>query len=188
MMIKKVIVKKLYSDQDFEKNSGNNFGKKHYKKIYLEKDGDIDCFWKDSKGNEHILFKVRRQVIPEDMGNLIFKFFNEKVNINKKGKSKFISKGENTKTESNYKNIYSFRSNRSKITGFYDKSAFKDISKFGTTTVCRKTAFTRDHFDKWKSTIPFFELIGKYYKELAPQHYKKQLALFKKCPPGFQIE
>lgn len=184
-MVKTVIVNKIKSDEWMEKRESKNFNKTYYKKIY--KNDDIDCYWKDSDGKKHILFKVRRKVIPEKIADYNFAFFRTRVNTNKTGKTKFRSRGENTKTKSKYDRIYTFRSNRSKITGFYDKSTYRDISHFGTTNVCRKTAFTRDHFKEWSSTIPFFELIGKYYKKLAPKQYMEQLDLFKKCPPGFQI-
>ena len=180
-----VIVQKLYTDKYMESKVGKNFNISHYKKIY--KSGDLDCYYLDDDGTKKILFKIRRKVIPRQTADYIFDFFKSKVNTNKTGKESFRTKGENTKTKSNFNRIYTFRSNRSKITGFYDKSTYRDINTFGTTIVCRKTAFTRDNFKEWKTTIPFFELIGKQYKSLAPDQYKKQMNLFKKCPPGLQI-
>ncbi len=42
---------------------------------------------------------------------------------------------------------------------------------------CRKTAFARDYFDKYKAGIPFVEFIDSKYKELCPVHYSKQKAI-----------
>lgn len=180
-----MLVSKVISDDEMLKHEGKNFDESHYTKI-IRGNRDIECYWNDN-GVKKILFKIKRNAVPKNMADYIYNFFVTKVNVNKSGKEAFISKGQNTKTKSDYNKIYSFRSSRSKITGFYDKSTYKDISKFGTTNVCRKTAFTRDHFEQWKSTIPFFELIGKCYKKMAPSHYKRQLELFNQCPEGFQI-
>ncbi len=42
---------------------------------------------------------------------------------------------------------------------------------------CRKTAFARNHFEKFKQGVPFVEFIDKKYKELCPEHYSKQRAI-----------
>ena len=42
---------------------------------------------------------------------------------------------------------------------------------------CRKTAFARNYFDKFKQGIPFVQFIDKKYKELCPEHYAKQKAI-----------
>lgn len=181
-MVKKVIVTKIHTDKDFEKFSGENFNKKYYKKIF--KKGDIDCYWKDSDGKEHILFKVRRKVIPEDLQQLVFKTFlshSKKVNDQRS-----VASG-NQKRKWDKGVSRSNVSIRSNISGYFDTPYMQIQKHFKTKTVCRTTAFTRKNLEKWKSTIPFFELIAKQYKNLAPEQYKKQMNLFKKCPPGFQI-
>ena len=42
---------------------------------------------------------------------------------------------------------------------------------------CRKTAFARSYFDKFKQGVPFVEFIDQKYKELCPTHYAKQKAI-----------
>jgi hypothetical protein len=42
---------------------------------------------------------------------------------------------------------------------------------------CRKTAFAKNYFDKYKSGIPFVKFIDDKYKELCPVHYAKQKAI-----------
>ena len=47
----------------------------------------------------------------------------------------------------------------------------------GTVAVCRKTAFAKEHFDKYQEGIPFVKYIDKMYSELCPEHYAKQKAI-----------
>lgn len=182
--MKVIYVNKVLSDKYMESKENTHFGLKHYKTVINCKDSEgVDCFWKDSEGVEHILFKVRRNVITPKIAKVAYDTYITSVNKNNKDTSKTFT----NKPEKNIR-IKSFRNHRSKITGFYDKDVV-GLGKLikGTNNVCRKTAFTRDNWNKWEKVIPFFELIGNKYKELAPKHYRKQLALFKKCPPGFQI-
>ena len=176
-MINTFYVKKKYSDNEFKNNEGTYFGESHYNKIY--KKGDIDVFWKDDNGGEKILFKIRRGVIPKDMHNKIREIYEP-----------FVKKGDNKHNQGFISDIskkYGYRSSKSKISGYFDKS-YQQLNKhFETINVCRTTSFTRDNFEEWKKAIPFFERIGKIYKELAPEHHRKQCSLFKHCPPGMRI-
>jgi hypothetical protein len=42
---------------------------------------------------------------------------------------------------------------------------------------CRKTAFAKNYFDKFKQGIPFVQFVDNKYKELCPAHYAKQKAI-----------
>jgi len=177
-MIEKIYAHKLYTDKEFNKNENQNFDVRSFSKVIKK---DTDCYWVDEKKNKHLLFKFRKKVIP-------LKY----VEPSREIYEKLSKKGSNgsKKTEDMYDKHISpvkYRSRRSKISGFYDRPNIKDVSKFHTLTVCRTTAFTRDNHDKWKKTLPFFEIIGKLYKKLAPKEYKEQIELFKKTPPGMQI-
>lgn len=40
---------------------------------------------------------------------------------------------------------------------------------------CRKTAFARQYFEKYKAGIPFVEAVDNLYKELCPEHHARQM-------------
>jgi hypothetical protein len=42
---------------------------------------------------------------------------------------------------------------------------------------CRKTAFAKNYFDKFKQGIPVVQFVDNKYKELCPAHYAKQKAI-----------
>jgi len=52
---------------------------------------------------------------------------------------------------------------------------------------CRRTAFARDHFDKFKEGIPFVEFINKKYEEYCPAYYTKQMAIAKGTNRNYKI-
>lgn len=172
-----IYVEKKYTDAVFDKKAGKNFNVAHFDKVITD---DTDCFWTDEYGKKNILFKFRKKAIPEKpwlkKTREIYEKFS-KSNV-KNDKKMYDKKNSPVK----------YRSNRSKISGFYDRPDLRDVGFFKTQTVCRTTAFTRDNFDLWEQVHPFFKTIGKLYKKLAPKHYKKQIELFEHTPPGMQIE
>lgn len=187
MKIKKVIVKKILTDDEMShitksphSSYDTFYSVKNIKKLF--KTGNVDCYWIDEYGNKRILFKIRRKVIPKDIADKTYEIYEKYVNVDKNTNSNFsdvrVVKYYDKTNDKTIK-LTAFRNTRSKVSGYYDKIhiALRQYFK-GTNTVCRKTAFTRDNWDKWESVIPFFEIIANQYKQLAPKHYKRQLALF----------
>lgn len=181
-MVETIIVRKKYSDREFESNSGKNFDKKHFTTI--SRKGDVDCYWVDDQGVQRILFKIRRKVIPEEIAKITYNtFVKHSMKVNDQ---RSVASGSGLRKWD--KNVS--RSGvlvRSNISGYFDKPYMQIKKHFKTTNVCRTTAFTKKNLDKWEKTIPFFEIIASKYKQLAPEEYRKQIELFSKCPPGFQI-
>ena len=178
-----VDVSKKFGDREFQEYEGKNFSRKYFRKIF--KTGDVDCYWTDTDGSRKILFKIRRNVIPPEMAREVYGVFlkhSKKVNDQRS-----VASGSEEKKK-NDRGIT--RSNvlvRSNISGYFDTPYMQIKKHFKTTTVCRTTAFTRNNWDKWERVIPFFEIIAKKYKELAPEMYSLQLREMAKCPPGFRI-
>ena len=52
---------------------------------------------------------------------------------------------------------------------------------------CRRTAFARDHFEKFKQGIPFVEYIDKLYEQLCPEHYARQIAISRGTNRNYRI-
>lgn len=194
-MVQTLIVKKKYPDEKFDKTAnGKHFGRKHYDKVIRS---NTDCYWIDDEGNKRILFKFRKKAMNlkkeqlDEIRNIYEKFGKSGTDKVKVGDFGYTVKSTNNNGfyKSGSKIIPAYtRSQRSKISGFYDRASVPHVIKrFRTTNVCRTTRFTRDHFDKWQKAVPMFEKIGSIYKQLAPTQYKKQIALFKKSPRGLQI-
>lgn len=174
-MVEVITAEKKYPDEKFQKYENKNFGKKHYDIVITK---DTDCYWIDN-GQKKILFKFRKNVVPKKLMDIARSVYEQHM---KKAKGTSFKD-----TSENGDKKYTYRSYKSKISGFYDRALINHFSLINTKTVCRTTAFTKNNFKEWTTAIPFFETVAKYYKELAPNHYKRQINLFKQCPPGFQI-
>jgi len=186
-MVEILLVAKAYTDSIFNKEcEGKHFDNRHFKNVI---DKDTDCYWVNDEGKKQLIFKFRKNAIKLSKKNLdITREIYEKLG-NKVGKKDKITSFKN-KTTAFYNDPnrnYEARNDRSKITGFYDRPHLSVKPHFKTFNVCRTTAFTRDNFEKWEQVIPFFEKISLLYKRLAPKQYKRQLDLFKNCPPKMQV-
>lgn len=52
---------------------------------------------------------------------------------------------------------------------------------------CRKTAFTKDYFETFQAGLPFVQQVDRLYKELCPDHYKRQIAIANGTNINFRI-
>lgn len=52
---------------------------------------------------------------------------------------------------------------------------------------CRKTAFTKEHFETFKQGIPFVKAIDELYKHLTPAHYLRQINMARSTNKNYVI-
>jgi len=131
----------------------------------------------DMYGN--LLFRYRKNAIPVDVLKNGVDSFEGSINL---------TDGRGIASGSSHKRIRKDGS-ISKITvgnkvysgnvGYMDSGAMVHY--------CRKTAFARDYFDKFKQGIPFVEFVDKKYKELCPQHYQKQFSIANGTNKNYRI-
>lgn len=136
-------------------------GKRKGQKFQLDEfdtviDTDTDCF--DIETGK-VLFKFRKNVFPKEALN------DARESLLKLGKTK-----NNQRAGASSTGGYSSGS----ICGYFDKPKLRYGDKRAG-AVCRKTAFNRDHADKFEKAIPLLTLTNKWYKELMPEEYLAQL-------------
>jgi hypothetical protein len=176
--VPKFLATKKYPDETFNKQEGRFFDESHYDRIFRK---DVDVYYRDpaSPTKYKILVKLRRNVIPDKMKSVIRSTF-EKHAMRKNDQRAKASGGKRYTTDNGItKSDVLVRSN---IVGYYDKPKMTHKKHFKTETVCRTTAFTKNNFDSWEKSIPFFEIISKYYRTLAPYEYKLQQAAIRNSP------
>lgn len=159
-MIEKIILKRLYTDEQVEKKFKGKFLKQDDCKILIT--NDTDAF--DSTGR--MLFRFRKNVLPIETLMLGVDNFRDSIELTE---SRGITSGASHKRirkDGSISNITVGNKVLSGAVGFQDPSAMIHY--------CRRTGFTRKYFDKFKAGIPFVEAIDKLYAELAPKHYKIQ--------------
>ena len=194
--VKKLIVKKVMSDDAIAEKEGMYFDESHYKKHNGVIDYDCDCYYIDDDGNEKLLIKFRKNVLPKDlckigMENLekaamkhhdnrgasagildpkkLPAYANDPKNFINRTKFRiagYISKGTGKQVNNSLGNLA-----QSNIIGYFDRPD-RNLGKGA--PPCRTTAFTSQQANKWKKVLPLIKCIDNEFKRLIPYRYKTQ--------------
>ena len=183
--IKKIIVKKIMSDDEIKLYQGEYFNQSKYHTIINE-----NCDVYTNTGI--LLLKLRKNVINHDLGKqtvLALRHAAKKRHENRgaaageldrKKLAKYIGElvtpGKfRTRFKSNHTGILSKQATSnlspSNIIGFFDKP---DRNLKGKGSQCRLTAFNRDYPELWNKTTPFIQACDEQFKLLVPDKYKIQ--------------
>ena len=196
-----IYVKKVMTDKAIAAKEGEYFPESHYKTIVNE---DTDAYRVDEKGNNHLLLRFRKNVLPLDLcskgiknlkkaamkkhdnrgaaGGIIDlkkmpKYANDPKLFVKKNKFRivsYISKDKGTLVNSSLGN-----NTTSNIIGYFDKP---DRNIKINPPQCRKTAFTAQEVEKWKNSVPLIRAIDAQFKFLIPDKYATQYKRAHKTP------
>ena len=166
-------LKKQISDEKAEKLKGKYLDNKNYDLLITE---DADGY--DVNGN--LLFRFRKNAMPLETLKLGVDSFKDSIELTE---SRGIASGSSHKRvrkDGSISNTTVGNKVESGSVGFMDSAAM--------VRYCRKTAFTKNYFDKFKSGIPFVKFIDDKYKELCPTHYAKQKAIADGTNRNYVIE
>jgi len=169
-MVKKIIVKKILSDEELNKIKGKPLPNGYFKTILRE-----NCDVYTEEGD--ILLKLRKNVFSKKLIDEAY------TNIIDFARSKTSTRGTVSGRKDDQSGELSVKTNKpimSNIVGYFDtislgyKRTLNDNNaKF---PAARHTAFLKNHPEKWKKFIPFVKAIDMQYKQLFPTHHKVQLS------------
>jgi hypothetical protein len=203
-------VKPQISDSEISKLEGMYFTEEDFDIIVKE---NADIYRLDSHGNRHLLLKIRKNVIPEQICKKTFMALYEEAKkphtnrgaaagilsrrklppyvkeIIAKGKfrGKYIGHDDRVRKD-DISNL-----SRSSIIGYYDqmdRNYYRRLSrkkdKRSVKVPCRITKFVKDMPKKWEETFDFYKVIDNQFKKLVPDaHMKQQMQASK--TPEYQI-
>ena len=155
-------LKKQLTDEQAEKLKGKYLNGNNYDLLIIE---DADGY--DLNGN--LLFSFRKNAIPMETLMLGVNSFKDSIEVTESRGYASGSSHKRIRKDGSVSNITVGNKVESGSVGFMDSGA---MVKY-----CRKTAFAKNYFDKYKSGIPFVKFIDDKYKELCPDHYAKQKAI-----------
>jgi hypothetical protein len=155
-------LKKQLTDQQAEKLKGKYLNENNYDLLITE---DADGY--DLNGN--LLFSFRKNAIPLETLMLGVNSFKDSIELTESRGYASGSSHKRIRKDGSVSNITVGNKVESGSVGFMDSGA---MVKY-----CRKTAFAKNYFDKYKAGIPFVKFIDEKYKELCPTHYAKQKAI-----------
>jgi hypothetical protein len=155
-------LKKQLTDEQAEKLKGKYLNENNYDLLITE---DADGY--DLNGN--LLFSFRKNAIPLETLMLGVNSFKDSIELTESRGYASGSSHKRIRKDGSVSNITVGNKVESGSVGFMDSGA---MVKY-----CRKTAFAKNYFDKYKAGIPFVKFIDEKYKELCPDHYAKQKAI-----------
>jgi len=183
--VKKLVLTKQMSDDQISSKEGNWFNSKDMKNGIIT--NNCDVYRKDENGIEHLLCKLRKNVIPQDFVELGWNSYKDLAKASRgrwssagpiDPKSAYWKKRKLVDTDK-WKTSYLVNGKKSKMKvnnqvastpiGFYEAS--NNMVKLP----CRLTHFTRTYYEKYIEGLPFIEKIDKLFKELVPKRHAAQL-------------
>jgi len=183
-MVRRLFVKKIFSDDEVSKLEGTWIDESHIKLPLVKEDTDI--YYNDD-GIYKLLLKFRKNVISDDLIDIGWNSYKELAKPSRgRGASagpidtegQYWSKKDLVDTKK-WSTSYMIKGKKSKMkvnnqvasnpVGFYEAS--NNFSKLP----CRLTHFTRCNFKKYNEGLPFIQRIDELFQGLIPNAHKRQL-------------
>lgn len=153
-------LKRHMSDKECEALSGKFLTEQHFDTLITQ---DADGYSMDGE----MLFRFRKNVIPLALAKTGYESFKGSIShtegrgLASGGSFKRIRKDGTVGNTTVGHKVWSG------AVGYMDENAM--------IRYCRKTAFTNKYFETFTQGIPFVEKVDELYKELCPEHYKRQM-------------
>ena len=156
-------LKRVLDDEQAAKLKTQYLNDSHYNTLITNDADGYDAY------TGALLFRYRKGVIPYDLLKTGYESFKDSIELTESRGAASGSSHKRIRKDGSVSNITVGNKVESGSVGYMDKSAMIHY--------CRKTAFAKKYFDKFKAGIPFVQFIDQKYKELCPEHYARQKAI-----------
>lgn len=170
--MKQYILKNTLTEGQALSLKGKFLDKSNYDLVVNE-----DCDGYNTNGA--LLFRYRKNAIPYEVLKNGYESFKDSIELTEGRGLASGSSHKRIRKDGTISNITVGNKVYSGNVGYMDAGAMIHY--------CRKTAFAKQYFDKFKQGIPFVEFIDKLYAELCPKHYNRQLAIAKGTNQNYRI-
>ena len=147
-------------------------GADHLKGTFLDENSYDLLVTTDADGYDmygNLLFRYRKNAIPLQLLQDGYHAFKDSITLTDGRGIASGSSHKRVRKDGTVSNITVGNKVYSGNVGYMDAGAMVHY--------CRKTAFAKDHFDKFQQGIPFVQFIDQKYQELCPVHHRKQMAI-----------
>lgn len=161
-MIQNITLKRQLTENQAEQLKGQFLDETSFDQLIT-----YDCDGYDANGL--LVFKFRKQAIPHEVVKSGYESFKDSITLTD---GRGMAAGGNApriRKDGSISKIMIASKVFSGNAGYMDAGAMVHY--------CRRTAFARDYFEKFKTGIPFVEYIDGLYKELCPEHYARQIKI-----------
>ena len=170
--MKQLIAKRQMTEQAAEALKGKFLDDTYYDEVITE-----DCDAYDVNGK--LLFRFRKNAIPFDILKLGYESFKDSIQLTDGRGTAAGGNHKRVRKDGTVSNISIANIVYSGNVGYMDKGAMIHY--------CRRTAFARDYFEKFKKGIPFVQFVDNLYSELCPEHYAKQIKIARGTNRNYRI-
>jgi hypothetical protein len=179
------VYNKVIADQDFH-GKGRNFAESWYNIVI---DSDSDGYFIDSSGNKRVLFRFRKQKIPEKYQQLAITSFLEhsKLKHSNRGVAAGIPAGQKNARHNTSSGQSEGGYIASNISGYFDRPLREHRGILGTIKVCRTTSFTLNNLALWERGLPFLVYCSRLYGSLGGKYYLSQQTEWGLIKPELKI-
>jgi hypothetical protein len=179
------IYQKAIPDDHFH-GKGKNFGLKWYTTVI---ETDNDGYYIDCEGVKQILFRFRKNRVPEKYQNLAIDTFLEhsKLKHSNRGVAAGIPSGQQNARHLTQTGQSEGGYIASNISGYFDRPLREHRGVLGTIRACRTTSFTLNNRDLWIKGLPFLVYCSKLYKSLGGVYYQRQQQEWDHIKPQLKI-
>ena len=179
------IYQKAIPDDHFHEK-GRNFGLKWYTTVI---ENDDDGYYIDSSGVKQVLFKFRKQRVPEKYQLLAIDSFLEhsKLKHSNRGVAAGIPSGQQNARHLTSTGQSEGEYIASNISGYFDRPLREHRGVLGTIRACRTTSFTLNNKELWLKGLPFLVYCSKLYRNLGGVYYQRQQQEWDRIKPQLKI-
>ena len=178
----KIIVEEILSENELENRSNTFFNTYN---LLITSDSDVYT----SEGE--LLFKFRKNIIPNNMCETLYENL-KGVAVLQRGRAEasgMRNKYSYEVSKSTGKTIHQLNSKaRSGIVGYYDNKSFFGHKRQENGQLCRLTAYTAKHMDRFQNCLPVFSFVSNIYSQLLPSYYTLQEDAIKTLDPVYRIQ
>jgi hypothetical protein len=185
-MVKEIIVKKIYSDEDISKKEGDWFGEECLSLPVIN--SNVDVYYYEN-GQKKLLLKFRKKKITDKNCELGWDNYKD---LAKASRGRGASAGA-IDPESVYWKKRSLRNTNKWSTGYLKPDGgiskmkvnnqvasnpigfYESTNNLGSSLPCRLTHFTRTNYDNFNNGLRFIQNINNAFKGLIPLAYQRQL-------------
>lgn len=173
MAVQKLVLKRLYRDEDFEKLKGNYIDESYIKLPLITEDTDAY----DTSGN--LLLKFRKKVLDVTLLKTAVDSFEGSIVPTE---SRGMASGGSFKRVRKDGTVSKITVSNKVTTG-----AVGMMDPVAMVPYCRKTAYTAAYYDVYKEGIPFLQRVDELYAELVPNQYAVQKQYAEATNPNWVI-